>query len=92
MNAIVANLLYSGEEEMLKISSKLCANFTYLEAALRELYKIICFTAKVDSAIRVVACFQNKSQFKDNCLLFTSDNNMKKRDQLLLLKMNKNKF
>ena len=40
MNAIVANLLYSGEEEMLKISSKLRANFTYLEAALRELYKI----------------------------------------------------
>ena len=40
MNAIVANLLHKSEEEML-ISSKLNPYFTYLEAALRELYKLI---------------------------------------------------
>ena len=60
MNAIVGNLLYRGDEEMLKIFSSLNPNFTYLEGALRELYVLICFTSKMGCAMAVPSTVRPK--------------------------------
>ena len=38
MHAIVTNLLYKGNEEYLKMSSKLSPFFTYLEGTLRKFF------------------------------------------------------